>query len=107
VRLPRVSPIIAGAEGFAFRSATDVVVEANAHAYASKATRTTGGLRFGKIVREIVVHGDRRGEFDRTGKPRFSVAAPFDDYEEPRETRARAGHPRHGRFALRNRRRHR
>ena len=71
---PRVSPIIAADESFAFKRMTDVVVQASAYAYAPKTTKTTVGLRFGKIEREIVVYGDRRGEHDIAGRPRFSEA---------------------------------
>jgi hypothetical protein len=78
LRPPRVSPLIAADESFAFKRMTDVVVQASAHAYAPNTTKTTVGLRFGKVEREIVVYGDRRGDFDRTGKPRFSDPAPFD-----------------------------
>lgn len=75
---PRVSPLIAADESFAFKRWTDVVVQASAQSYGKKINKTTVGLRFGKTEREIVVHGDRRGEFDSVGKPRFSEAEAFD-----------------------------
>lgn len=78
LRPPRVSPLFAADESFAFKRATDVVVQASAYAYAPKTTKTTVGLRFGSISREIVVYGDRVGEYDKTGKPRFSEPEPFE-----------------------------
>lgn len=75
---PRVSPIIAADESFAFKRWTDVVVQASAQSYGKKVNQTTVGLRFGKVEREIIVYGDRVGEFDRVGKPRFSEAEVFD-----------------------------
>ncbi|MBK9259034.1 MAG: DUF2169 domain-containing protein [Polyangiaceae bacterium] len=75
---PFVSPIIAGDESHAFKRMTDVIVQASAQAYGKNTTKTTVGLRFGKIEREIVVYGDRRGEFDLMGNPRFSEPEPFD-----------------------------
>jgi hypothetical protein len=78
VSMPRVSPFIAVNESFAFKPWTDVIVQARAYAYSPKTTRTTVSLRFGGIEREIVVHGDRRGEWGRAGRPGFSPAEPFE-----------------------------
>lgn len=78
VNAPRVSPLIAADESFAFKRWTDVVVQGNAYAYAPRTTKTTAGLRFGKIEREINVYGDRLGDVDRLGLPRFSDPKPFE-----------------------------
>lgn len=75
---PRVAPIIAADESFAFKRWTDVVVQGSAQSYGKKINQTIVGLRFGKMEREIAVHGDRYGEFDRLGRPRFSEAESFD-----------------------------
>lgn len=76
---PRVSPLFAADDSLAFKSATDVIVQASAHVYSKGVNRTTVSVRFGKHEREIVVHGDRRGEIDSMGRPRFSEAEPIDE----------------------------
>ncbi|WP_437977356.1 DUF2169 domain-containing protein [Sorangium sp. So ce295] len=75
---PRVSPPIAVDEMLPFRRATDVVIQAFAHAYKPDTRTLTASVRFGKHHREIVVHGDRVGEIDRAGRPRFSEPAPIE-----------------------------
>ncbi|WP_437627180.1 DUF2169 domain-containing protein [Sorangium sp. So ce1151] len=75
---PRVSPPLVVDDMLPFRRATDVVVQAFAHAYKPGTRKLTAGVQFGKHQREIVVHGDRVGELDRAGKPRFSEATPIE-----------------------------
>jgi hypothetical protein len=75
---PRIAPIFAADEGFAFRPMTDVVIQACAYTYAPGVSRTTASVRFGKVEREIVVVGNRRGEHDALGRPRFSEPEPFE-----------------------------
>lgn len=75
---PFVSPLIAAEEQYAFKPATDLVIQADAHAHQPGATRLTASVRFGKHLREIVVHGDRRGDFDTLGRPRFTDPEPIE-----------------------------
>lgn len=74
---PRVSPPAFVNDGQILRRRTDVVVQAIAYAYAKDTRKLTASVRFGKHEREIVVHGDRRGELDAMGRPRFSEAEPI------------------------------
>ncbi len=76
--LPRVAPIVAGDERYVFKAGTDLVIQASAQAYEPNVRKTTAGFRFGKVEREITVHGDRRGEVDALGRFRFSEAEAFE-----------------------------
>ncbi|KYF83297.1 hypothetical protein BE17_01905 [Sorangium cellulosum] len=75
---PRVSPPLVVDDLLPFRRATDVVVQAFAHAYRPGTRKLTASVQFGEHQREIVVHGDHVGELDRAGKPRFSEATPIE-----------------------------
>jgi hypothetical protein len=55
-----------------------VVIQGFAYASRPGTTKLTASARFGKHEREIVVFGERRGEFDRAGKPRFTEPNPFE-----------------------------
>jgi len=75
---PLVSPPVFVNEARIRRRRTDVVVQAIAYAYAKGTRELTARVRFGEHERSIVVHGARRGEIDRAGRPRFSEAEPIE-----------------------------
>ena len=78
VPAPLVAPLIAARDGFPLKPATDVIIQATAHALEPRTTRAMVSVRFGATTREIVVVGDRRGEVDGLGRPRFSEPEPFE-----------------------------
>lgn len=75
---PLRSPPFVTNDQLAFRAQTDVVVQASAYAYKSGVTRLTASVRFGEHLREIAVFGDRVGDFDALGRPRFSDPGPIE-----------------------------
>lgn len=78
VDAPRVSPLIAVDESGALKPRTDVVVQAAAHTYSVRTSKTRAGFRIGDLRREVVVYGDRRGEVDPLGRYRFSEPERFE-----------------------------
>ena len=79
IRPPFVSPLITVDESTVFKPKTDLVIQALAHAYRPKTTTTNVSFRFGKFLRELVVHGKRTGRWDASqGRPRFSEPEPFE-----------------------------
>lgn len=74
---PLVSAIQYGDDTMAFKEATDVVVQGSAQTYGSWKSRTTVQLQVAGVTREIVVFGDRTGEWTSLG-PRFSEPEPFE-----------------------------
>lgn len=78
-RPPFVSAPIAVNDEYAFKAATDVVLQASAHAYAEGTRKSTARVRFGRVTREIAVFGDRRIERDRFGRWRFTEPEPFEE----------------------------
>ena len=75
--LPRVSSVMVGGDKYAFRDATDLVVQGFAHTYGRSTTQTTVSLALRDLRRKIVVHGNRRGEWVGGG-PQVGDAAAFD-----------------------------
>ncbi len=75
---PRVSPPICVNDAQILKARTDVVVQALAYAPTPNTRKLSASVRFGKHEREIVVFGDRVGEFDRMGRPRFSEPEPIE-----------------------------
>ena len=75
---PLVSSVLQGDDTLAFKNETDVVVQGSAYAYGPNVPQTTVGIRFGEIEREIVVFGDRVGEWHPVNRPRFSAPEPFE-----------------------------
>lgn len=78
VEPPLVSSVLQGDDFIAFKEYTDVVVQGSAYAYGPNVRQTTVGVRFGNLEREIVVYGDRVGEWQGTYGPRFSEPEPFE-----------------------------
>jgi hypothetical protein len=78
VEAPLVSAVLQGDDTLAFKEETDLVVQGSAYAYREGVRQTTAGVRFGDLEREIVVFGDRIGEWHPVGGPRFSDPEPFE-----------------------------
>jgi hypothetical protein len=76
---PFVSPLLAANEQWAMKPGTDLVIQADACPTGDKTRKMTVSVRFGKHLREITVYGDRRGEYDAMGRPRFSEPEPIED----------------------------
>jgi len=76
---PMVSPIIAADESMAFKLATDLVIQGSAYAYDGQTRKTTASVRFGNVERHLNVYGPRHGDFDGSGRPRFTDPQPFDE----------------------------
>jgi len=74
----RHAPIFCADDYKAGRELTDVVIQGGAHAYDDKTTQTTATVRIGSRERSIEVFGERRGDFDRSGKPLFTPPGRFD-----------------------------
>lgn len=78
VGAPFRSSVRFGNDTLAFKDRTDVIVQGAAYAYEADTRRTTVGIRLGDIAREIVVCGDRRGEWSSRGTARFSQPEAFE-----------------------------
>jgi hypothetical protein len=78
VEPPLVSSVLQGDDTLAFKEETDVIVQGSAYAYGPNVRQTTVGVRFGDLEREIVVFGDRIGEWHPTHGPGFSEPEPFE-----------------------------
>lgn len=75
---PLVSSVLQGDDTLAFKNETDVVVQGSAYAYGPNVRQTTVGIRFAEIEREIVVFGNRVGEWHPVRGPHFSAPEPFE-----------------------------
>lgn len=73
--LPLASAPRWDADLFAFKPATDLVVQGHAYAYSPQASIDVG-LRVGPVIRIVRVHGDRRVEW-AGGRAGFTPAEPF------------------------------
>lgn len=71
-----VSPPCWDSDYFAFKSATDVVVQGHAYAYSARAT-IDAELRLGQFSRVIRVYGDRSCDL-QSGRIHFSPPTPFE-----------------------------
>jgi hypothetical protein len=71
-----VSPPCWDSDVFAFKNATDLVVQGHAHAYGSR-TLVDAELRVGALSRTVRVSGDRRCEWS-DGRIRFGSPVPFE-----------------------------
>jgi hypothetical protein len=78
VAAPFRSSVRFGNDALAFKDRTDVVVQGSAYAYEHGTRRTTVSFRIGDLAREIVVYGDRHGEWSNGGGPRFSEPDSFE-----------------------------
>jgi len=72
----KVSPPSWDSDAFAFKNATDVVVQGHAYGYNSRAT-IDAELRTGRLCRIVRVTGDRRCEW-ANGRIRFGPPVPFE-----------------------------
>jgi hypothetical protein len=79
VEPPLVSSVLQGDDTLAFKRETDVVLQGSAYAYRPSVHQTTVGVRFGELEREIVVFGDRIGEWHPTHGPRFTEPESFEE----------------------------
>lgn len=77
VEPPRVSPPRFDNDCFAFKAATDLILQGAAYTYDSSRTQTTVELQVGDVHRAIRVHGDRQCEWVR-GLLQFTAAAAFE-----------------------------
>jgi hypothetical protein len=76
---PMVSPIIAADECMGFKLATDLIIQGSAYAYDEQTRKSTASMRFGNVERSLTVYGPRHGDFDGSGRPRFSDPEPFEE----------------------------
>jgi hypothetical protein len=75
---PRVAPVQADNDTFAFRPKTDLVVQANAYTYFNGVSMTQVSVRIGVFERSIRVYGDRRLRRGVSGGLTFDLPEPFD-----------------------------
>lgn len=75
---PDVSPVAFDKDTFAFRPATDLVVQGTAYTYFSGVRKTWVEVRAGGFSRSIRVYGDRKVEMGPDGAPRFTRPEPFE-----------------------------
>jgi hypothetical protein len=73
---PLASPPRCDSDLFAFKPATDVVVQGHAYTY-SRLTSVETELRVGPLSRTVRVHGDRRAEWSGN-RAAFTAAQPFE-----------------------------
>lgn len=75
---PRVSPVQADNDLFAFRRKTDLVIQGSAYTYVNGVSMTHVSVRVGTFKRTIRVYGERRLTRGLNGKLMFDMPEPFD-----------------------------
>jgi len=75
---PKLSPPKWDNDLFAFKEMTDVVIQGSVQSYGKSLSETIGEVRFHNVSRSIKVYGNRRCEWDRMGRLRFTPPEPFE-----------------------------